>query len=60
MTSVEKCIAAVGAIGLSAFLIWKGETAPAIAIAGSLVGFFVGDSNGFKNGVQSTQAVNER
>lgn len=44
--NVEKVVAAAGAILISLLLVYKGELAPAIAISGSLLGFFVGESNG--------------
>lgn len=48
MTQLEKVVAALGAISISMVLIFKGELTPAVAIAGSLVGYFVGETNGKK------------
>jgi hypothetical protein len=40
----------------SLLLIYKGEIASGVGLLGAMVGFFVGDKNGYKNGVSAVSS----
>lgn len=54
MMGYERAIAGVFVGGGALLLIWQGQYTPAVALLGTMVGFFVGERNGAKNAVKAT------